>query len=137
MFEQRLDAVGERMDRRLMAGIEQQDRGRDEFIGRELLAFLFRRDQLRQEIVARLSPAPLDIVAHEAGEFERCRDGLRLDLRIAPRLIHRHHAMRPGQELRRHLARHAEQIGDDRHGDGCCKTFKKIGFARPGKFGDQ
>ena len=55
-----IEAIAERMDSRLMAGVEKQDCGRDEFVGRELLPFLFGRDELGEEVVARLAgPDPL------------------------------------------------------------------------------
>ena len=57
-FEDGLDGVAGRVDRRLVAGVEQQDGGRHDLVVAELLAVDLGGDHMRQQILPRL-PAPL------------------------------------------------------------------------------
>ena len=98
-FEQGLNAVAEGVDRRLMAGIEEQNASRDEFGFAQSALLRMRFNQLANEIIAR-RPAPrFDKVAQKSSE--RARGGNRAVLNLArhAELIHRHHCVRPLQQV--------------------------------------
>jgi hypothetical protein len=83
-----------------MARVQQQDAGRDHLVGGQPRAVLLRRDQGRDQVVARLGAAAVDIAAHETHELDRGADGLILLRAAAPGLVHHHHRVRPAQEVR-------------------------------------
>ncbi len=88
LAEQRRHAVPDRVHRGLVPGIQQQDRGGHQFVGREGLPVGGTRDeQLRQHIVAGLRPTLLEQGAHPVAEGDRRSHGAILDRAIATHLI--------------------------------------------------
>ena len=70
-LEHRLDAVADAVHRRLVAGVEQENAGRDEFVLAEPAAVAFGREKLADEVVAEIGAARAGVAAHEIGEFAR------------------------------------------------------------------
>src|SRR6516225_12170776 len=69
---QRQKPVADQIDRRLVAGAEQEDDIGGEFLIRELVARFLRLHQVRREVVARLAPAQLEqaleVIRHSMNE---------------------------------------------------------------------
>ena len=112
--QQRQDAVSERVDRRLVAGVEQDDDGGDELRISEAPAFDLDLDQACHEVVLRL-PSPLaDDAQHVVTELGRCqRGGLGL-LERRVELVHLHHRVRPVEQVAPAVGGDAEEPADDR-----------------------
>ncbi len=68
-FQQRFDPIAKAVNGRLVTGVEEQNAGPDQFIRAELFAVFLGGDQLRDQIVARILAALVDIPAQESGEF--------------------------------------------------------------------
>ena len=69
MLEHRLCAIADAVHRRLVAGVEQKDAGRDEFVLAELAAVAFRDEKLADEVVAEVGAARPGVAADEVDEF--------------------------------------------------------------------
>ena len=99
-----------------MAGVEEEDAGRDELVLAQLPLLALRDEELADEVVPEVGATGPGVAADELREVMRRRGGALLDFARDAELVHRHHRVRPGEELRAHRARHAEQVRD--HGDG-------------------
>ena len=95
-----------------MAGVEQQDDRRDEFVLAEAALVALGGDELRDEIVAGLAPAQGDKCAHVGREIARGRGCGVLVGACRGELIHRHHLVRPVEQPRRIDGRRADQRRD-------------------------
>ena len=98
-----------------MAGVEQEDAGGDQLLFVQLARLVRRRDQLRDEVVARRFSPLGDEIAQIGGEGARRRGGAVLDGARHAELVHRHHRMRPREELVGHLDGRAEEARDGHH----------------------
>ncbi len=112
---ERCDTVSKRVDRRLVPGVEQEDRHRRDLVIGQTAAVDLDLAERRDHARGRAQPAFRDEV--EGVATERAGGGVRLDGEVTGRreLVHLDHRVGPGQEHRTVRSRHAEQIRD--HGD--------------------
>jgi hypothetical protein len=94
------------------------------------LAIVLRRDQQRQQIVAGSLPPFRDIAAQEIGKFSRCAIGRLFRFACAAMHVHGDHLMRPVEQLRPHLDRHAEHFGNDGDRQRRCEGWQQVDLAR-------
>ena len=109
-----------------MPGIQQQDCCGDDLIFGKPIPGSLCRHQGAQQVRPRRVPSLGDQVPYVFRELQCCRDGKILDLTVTACLIHRDHAVRPVQKLRRHLDRNAQQFSNDRHRDRCAVSLDQI-----------
>ena len=112
-----------------MARVQKQDHGRDQLVFAQFASVAFGDKELADEIVAKVAAPRAGIAAHEIGERARRLGRAILDRAVYAELIHRHHAMRPVDELMAHVARHAEEIGNDGDGNGASELGDELGRA--------
>ena len=109
-----------------MAGVEQQDAGGDEFVLAEPALLALGDEELADQVVAEVDAARPRVAAHEVGELGRRRGGALLDRSCDAELVHRHHPMRPVEQLRPQGARDAEEVGDHGDGDRGCESLDQV-----------
>src|SRR5690606_34655090 len=114
-LDQRLHAVAEGVDRRLVTRIEEEDAGGDQFVGGEPLALHLGRDEVGDEVVGGARAAFVHVAAQEGDEGFRGRDGGLLGRAAAAGLVHPDHRVRPGEKVRAAFLGHAEEPGNDDH----------------------
>ena len=107
-LQHRLHAIAEAMHRRLMAGVQHEDAGRDQLPLGEAALVGLGADELADEIVGSRAAPPLNIAAQERGKLARRRRRAVFGLARSPELIHRDHAMRPVEQARRHFTGRAQ-----------------------------
>ncbi len=90
--QDRADAIADGVDGGLVAGVEQEDAGRDQLVLAQPVARLARGDELGDEVVGRAGAALSDVAAQESGEGLRRRHRRILHRAGAAELVHRHHA---------------------------------------------
>ena len=113
----RLDAVAGGMDGSLMAGIEQQNGGGNDLLLAQALPVLVCRDHQAEQVLARRPAALGDHLLQIVHEVDRRTVGVVLARLVDAEHVHRHHPVRPVEQLRRHLRRQADHFGDDDGGD--------------------
>ena len=119
-----------------MPCIEEQDRGADNLWLAQPSAAGSRRHQLGQQVIAWVGAAGGDFRADECREIPR-RDICRALLGDATaELVHRHHRVRPGQELGRHLPSNPKESRDHTNRDGGGVGLQQINTV-PTKIVDQ
>ena len=112
-----------------MAGVEQEDDGRHEFVLAEPAFLALGREKPADEVVARLCAARLAHSADEAGEVARRVGRAVLDRARHAELVHRDHPVRPVEKLRRNGARDADEVGDDGDRNGRREGLDEVGRA--------
>ena len=112
-----------------MAGVQEQDHGRDQFVLAQPSAVAFGDEKLADQIVAGIAATRARKSAHEIGECARRRGRALLDRAVHAELVHRDHPVRPFDERRPHLARNAEQVGDHGDGNGSGELGDQVGRA--------
>ena len=128
--EESLDAVAEGVNGGFVAGIEEEDGGGDEFVvGEGGVIVITSRDELGEKVPGGMSAAFFEEVAHVSAEREGCGYGTILNGTVATGLIHGDHVMGPREDLRGHVGRDAEEVGDDHDGDGFGKGCEEVGGA--------
>ena len=129
-LKQRLHPVADGMHRRLVPGIQQKDAGRDQLIRRQRLTRHFRRDQMGDQIIGRLRPACLDIIAQKSHERFGGGHCTGLDLGGASGHVHAHHGIRPAHQVGRHRFGHSKQPCNDAHRQGLGKSPQQVELTR-------
>ena len=102
-LQHRFHAIADCVHRRFMASVQQKDAGRDQFLLAEAPLVGLGADKLADEIVAWRAAAHFDRAAQKRDKFAGRRHRAVLDGARHAKLIHRDHAMRPTQQMRRHL----------------------------------
>ena len=116
--EQRPPAVPGHVHRRLVAGVEHEHAGPDELVLRQPLPFIDDLGQRADQVVPRMSPA---FAGQGPQVFRELDAGLDGSLRVLLRrvqLIQQADLGRPGTEQVAVGVRHAQHLGDHRHGEG-------------------
>ena len=119
------------MDRGFVPRIQKQDAGRDDLVLVERLMTRARRDQLRDQIVPGTGPPRRDQCPQIRRERRRRGIGLQFHGPVAPRLIHRYHVMRPGQQIGAGGLRHSEQPRDDQDRQAFREPAEQVEFRSP------
>ena len=103
--------VAEGMDRRLVASVEQENAHRYDFVVRESFACrISHGHELGKEIRGRCGTPGGDVLPHERGKGDRRPHRPVFDGLIPPRLVDRHHVVRPGEQLRTEAPRHSQKL---------------------------
>jgi hypothetical protein len=125
-LDQRLHPVAQAVHRRLVPRVQQQDDGRDQFLGAQPVARGLGRDQLAEQVVAGAAPPRRDHLAEEGCErFGRRRRRILVGAGPAG-LVHPDHRVRPGQQVGRAGVGHADEAGDDGHGQGAGERVEQV-----------
>ena len=111
MPEQPDETVAEHVHRRLVAGVEQEYDG-----SHQLVVIQSGRQQVGRQVVGRLGPSPVEVLAHVIGELARCSDGRIDHLRGRRWFVHPHDRLRPAPQHRDVGPGEADQLGDDQDG---------------------
>ena len=117
------------MHRRLVAGVEKQDRGRDDIVLAEPALLGLRGDEAGEKVFPRTAASLGDEAPHKGGEVLCRGDGAALHVLIAAELVHGHHSVRPVEQHGGHVLRYAEEVGDDGDGDGSCEARQQVRLA--------
>ena len=112
-----------------MARVQKQDHSRNQLVLAQACAVAFGDEELADEIVARIAAPHAGKAAHEVGERARRFRRPVLHGAVNAELVHRHHAMRPIDELAPHVARRAEEVGDHRDRNGAGELGDELGRA--------
>ena len=136
--QQRLHAIAQRVHGGFVTGVEQKDRGRDEFVfGQGGAVLISGGEKLREKILSGGSAAFGKESAHVAAESDGRRDGAVFHGAIPAGLIHGDHIMGPCEDLRGHVIGHAKEAGNDHDGDRFGEGSYEIGRSLPGEAVDQ
>ena len=138
MTQQGLHAIAQRVHGGFMSGVEEQDRGRDEFVFGQGGAVLIAGGQkLREKILAGGGAAFGEESEHVSAESNSGGDGAVFHSTVAKGLIHGDHVVRPREDLRGHVIGHAEEAGDDHDGNRFGEGGGEISRSLPGEAVDQ
>ena len=113
MPRERAHPVPERVDRSLVARVEQHDYGADDLVVREAAAVDPCLDECGDHVVARVRPPfpyqLVNVLLKLCSGLIRSLRGLEWDLE----LVHLHHAVRPVEQVAVTIERDAEHPADD------------------------
>lgn len=136
-FEHGLDAIAHGVNRGFVAGIEEQDRGGDKLVGRELGPVFLGGDELAQKVVGRRTALLVDHLDDIGAEGIGRGHGLILDLAGAAGLIHRHHGVGPVEEVFGAVGGNAKEAADHQNRDRAGEGVEEVEGAGGGKPVDQ
>jgi hypothetical protein len=130
VLHQRQDAIPDQRRRRLVPRDEEGDRGAEQLVHRELVAFCLGCDELRQDAAVGLGTLDRDELRQVRPSLDQHR--LRGEQRRLSRLVaalEGQQVIGPATELRGVGARHSEDRRQDRHRQGEGELFDELGVS--------